>query len=274
MRAMLIIATRELLDGLRNRWVAAAIGLLTALALSIAMLGSAPIGELRVSQLSVTVVSLASLSVYLLPLIALMLSFDTLVGEMERGTLLLLLTYPVTRWQLVLGKFLGHLAILLLAIVVGYGLAALVTGVTGGDAGAWWAFARLMASSLLLGAVFAALGQFLSVIVRERATAVGAAIGVWIGMVVIYDLALLAGLLTGDGQWMGPGLLSALMVFNPTDAYRIFNLAGAGESGLVSGMAGLQSVAVPAASVLLGTMTLWLLAALAATITVFRRKEL
>ena len=42
-----------------------------------------------------TVVSLASLTVFLVPLIALLLAYDAIVGEAERGTLLLLLAYPV-----------------------------------------------------------------------------------------------------------------------------------------------------------------------------------
>ena len=56
-----------------------------------------------------------------MPLIALLISHDAIVGEMERGTMLLLLSYPVARWQVLLGKFLGHLAILAFATCLGYG---------------------------------------------------------------------------------------------------------------------------------------------------------
>ena len=45
----------------------------------------------------------------------------------------LLLAYPVARWQVVLGKFAGHLAILGFAIVVGYGVAALALQWVGDD---------------------------------------------------------------------------------------------------------------------------------------------
>ncbi len=102
------LAMKELRDGFRNRWVAAAIVVLGILALVLSVLGSAPTGSVRVSELDVSVISLASLSVYLIPLIALMLSYDALVGEFERGTMMLLLAYPVTRWQIIIGKFLGH----------------------------------------------------------------------------------------------------------------------------------------------------------------------
>ena len=63
-----------------------------------------------------------------------MLSFDALVGEFERGTMMLLLTYPVTRWQVIMGKFLGHVLILFVAILLGYGGAILImTTVMGGS---------------------------------------------------------------------------------------------------------------------------------------------
>ena len=79
MRAIRIMAANEFMDGLRNRWVAAAIILLGTMALTLLMVGSAPNGATRADALAISVVSLASLGVYLIPLIALMLSFDAMV---------------------------------------------------------------------------------------------------------------------------------------------------------------------------------------------------
>src|SRR5690606_3252527 len=126
-RAMnaLVIAAQEIRVGMRNRWVLATTVLMAALALSLALLGSAPTGAVKADPLAVVVVSLASLTIFLVPLIALLLSFDAIVGEQERGTLMLLLSYPVARWQVVVGKALGQVAILAVATVVGYGAAAL-----------------------------------------------------------------------------------------------------------------------------------------------------
>ena len=134
MTRLLIIAGREVRDGLRNRWVLATTVLMAALALTLSFLGSAPTGTVGVGPVEVTVVSLSSLTIFLLPLIALLLSFDAIVGEFERGTMMLLLTYPVSRGQIILGKFLGHVAILAFATVLGYGAAGLALG--GGEAAA------------------------------------------------------------------------------------------------------------------------------------------
>ena len=273
MSALLQIAIKEWRDGLRNRWVAAAILLLAGLALLLALLGATPGGEVKASALAVTLASLASLTVYLLPLLALMLAYDAVVGEAERGTLLLLLSYPVPRWAVILGKFTGHLGILALALLVGYGGPCLLIALTrSAEAGDWMVFAGLIGSSLLLGGAFLALGYLVSALVRERATAVGLAIGLWLVLVVLYDLGLLALLVADENQAIGQSLFSLLLLFNPTDAFRLFNLTLTDTAALASGMT--EAAGSLPAPLGLAAIAAWLLAALSASILVFQRREL
>ena len=274
MNAVRIIAAREIRDGLRNRWVAATIILLTSIALALYFLGSSPGGSVRASGFDVTIVSLASLSVYLIPLIALMLAYDALVGEFERGTMLLLLAYPVARWQVVMGKFVGHATILLTAILIGYGGTALVIVLSSeGNIDSWRAYLMMMASSWMLGMIFIALGYVISVFVRERATAAGAAIGVWLVGVVLYDLGLMGLLLVDEEQSMSQNLFTTLLVANPTDAYRIFNLTGFDSIKQVAGMADIGADVAMSPALLLSIMSLWLLAPLAVTVWRFSGRE-
>ncbi len=275
MKTIWILARQELREGFRNRWIAAAIAVLAILALALSVLGSAPTGSVSVSELDVSVISLASLSVYLIPLIALMLSFDALVGEFERGTMLLLLAYPVTRWQIILGKFLGHVLILLIAILFGYGGTVLIlTLVTGSGSEGWQAYVLMMASSLALGAVFIALGYLLSVIVRERATAVGASIGLWLVFVVFYDLILFGALTMDKEQQIGQQLFATLMLVSPTDAYRILNLSLFDGGSAAAGLAGVASEAGLSGILLAGSLLLWVILPLAGAMLVFQRREL
>lgn len=273
MNTVMILAGKEIRDGMRNRWVAASILLLTALALLLALLGSAPTGTVKVSALGVTVASLSSLTVYLLPLIALMLAYDALVGEFERGTMLLLLSYPVARWQVVLGKFAGHMAILFAAIVIGYGgVGLLVEFVGGGDPESRLAYLSLMANSALLGAVFIGLGYLVSVLSRERATAAGLAVALWLGFVVFYDLALLGLLLADSNQALSQGLFATLMTINPTDAFRIVTLGAAESVGTAAGLSdGAARGIVPLA---LASILAWVLLPLSATTLLFQRRDL
>ncbi len=275
MKMLWVLALKEIRDGLRNRWIAAAIILLGALALALSLLGSAPTGSVKASDLDITVISLSSLSVYLIPLIALMLSFDSLVGEFERGTMMLLLTYPVARWQVIMGKFLGHVSILFIAIAAGYGGAIIIMTVfSGGSLDGWQAYVAMMMSSIVLGAVFIALGYLVSVLVKERATAAGTAIGLWLVFVVIYDLLLFGALLLDKDQLINQQLFSVLMLISPTDSYRIFNLSLFEGVSNAAGIAGIASEAGMSAALLLGVMSLWIVAPLLMTLVIFQRREL
>ncbi len=275
MKMLWILTMKELRDGFRNRWIAAAIIVLGILALVLSVLGSAPTGSVSVSELDVSVISLASLSVYLIPLIALMLSFDAMVGEFERGTMMLLLTYPVTRWQVIMGKFLGHVLILFIAILVGYGgVVIAMTLVTGSSTEGWQAYLVMMASSMLLGAVFVALGYLVSVLVKERATAVGAAIGLWLVFVVLYDLLLFGALTLDKDQLIGQQLFSMLMLISPTDSYRVLNLSSFEGVSEAAGIAGVASEAGLSGTLLVSAMLLWVIVPLAGTLLVFQRREL
>jgi Cu-processing system permease protein len=276
MKNILIVARKEIQEGLRNRWVLATTLLLAGLALSLTFLGSAPTGTVGVRALDVVIVSLSSLTIFLLPLIALLISHDAIVGEMERGTMLLLLSYPVGRWQVLLGKFIGHLSILAFATLLGYGAAAGALAAMGAeiDAVSWTAFASMVGSSILLGAAFIAVGYLVSALVRERGTAGGIAIGIWLVFVLIYDMALLGMLVVDQGRTLSGGILNALLLLNPADAYRLFNLTGSAGVSAFSGMAGIAQTATLSPTVLLAALAAWTLVPLALAAVAFSRREL
>jgi Cu-processing system permease protein len=272
-KAALIIADKEIREGLRNRWVAAATFLLAGLALALTFIGSTPTGEVAAGRLTVTVVSLSSLSIYLLPLIALLLAFDTIVGEAERGTLLLTLAYPVSRGQVIVGKFLGHAAIVAFATVFGFGAAAVAIAVAAPPSGAEWkAFAGLVGASVLLGWVFLSIAYVISVAVRERSTAAGIAIVVWLFLVLLYDMGLLGLLVATGGQGVIGDVTPFLLLANPCDAYRLLMLAGFDAAGSLTGLAVAMEGLNPLSP--LAALVAWTLAPLAVAWGLFKRKEL
>ncbi len=276
MRNILVIAGKEIQECVRNRWVLATTLLLAALALTLTFLGSAPTGSVGVRALDVVIVSLSSLTIFLLPLIALLISHDAIVGEMERGTMLLLLSYPVGRSQVLIGKFMGHLAILTFATVLGYGAAALALAVTGTAIASesWLAFALMIGSSVLLGAVFIAIGYLVSGLARDRGTAAGLAIGIWLLSVLIFDMALLGLLVVDQGRIVTGPVLDGLLLLNPTDVYRLLNLASSANVSAFSGMAGLADNVSVGPGVLFGALVAWTLAPLGLAALAFSRREL
>lgn len=239
MRSILATAVAEFRIARRNRWVAIASVMMVLFAMVLAAAGSAPTGALGSDRLSVIVVSLTSLSVYLVPLVALLMSFDAIAGEAERGTLPLVLTYPVSRAQLLLGKFLAHLAVLSLAVCLGYGLAAatVILADPGATAGLP-ALARLIWSSVCLGATFLGLGYALSALSRRPSGAAGLAMGLWLVAVVLYDLALLAAVVADNGGAFTREIFPLTLLANPADAFRLFNLAASEATAAAGGVAG------------------------------------
>lgn len=268
------IARKELSDGLRNRWLLAISLLFAVLAVGIAWLGAAASGQLGFTSIPATIASLASLATILVPLIALLLAYDAIVGEDEGGTLMLLLTYPLGRGQLLLGKFVGHGLILALATLIGFGCAALAIAglVDDVDLGLLaWAFGRFMLSSTLLGWVFLALAYVLSSRAGEKSSAAGLALGVWFLFVLVFDLALLALLVLGQGRF-NPDLLPWLLLLNPTDVYRLINLSGFAGGGSAAGVMALGADLPLAGGLLWWCLLLWVGAPLAAAYWVFRRR--
>ena len=95
----------------------------------------------------------------------------------------------------------------------------------------------------------------------------------WLVFVVLYDIGLLALLLTDTDQRISPGLFSGLMLVNPTDAYRIFNLMGSDGAGVVAGLAGLADQVRLGSALPLAVILLWVVAPLVAATAIFYRRE-
>ncbi|QTF92918.1 ABC transporter permease [Halomonas sp. BM-2019] len=241
MNATLTVARKEFQDGLRNRWVLAIALILAALAVGIAWFGAAASGGVGFTTLSTTVVSLSTLAVFLIPLIALLLAYDAVVGEQESGTLLLLLTYPLSRTALLLGKFIGHGLILGAATALGFGIAGVVIGIAADGVDTRQLVASmglLILSSVLLGWVFIAFAYLISVWVSEKARAAGLALGVWFLFVLVFDLGLLALLVSvqSGGDW-----LPWLLLLNPTDGFRLINMVGFDSAQAYTGVTAIAS---------------------------------
>ncbi|MEQ9039151.1 MAG: ABC transporter permease subunit [Silicimonas sp.] len=246
MSAILGFAGCEFRIAVRNRWVAIVIGMMALFALILSAAGSAPTGQLGADRLSVTVASLTSLAVYLVPLVALLMAFDAVAGEVERGTLPLLLTYPISRPRVLLGKALAHLATLGLALAVGYGSAiAAAFAVDPNAAAGLPAMLRLFWSSLLLGASFLAIGYAISAFSRRPGASAGLCIGFWLVMIVLYDLGLLSAIVADGGGWFTTRIFPWLLLANPADAFRIFNLASSEATAAAAGVGGAAN-AIPA----------------------------
>jgi len=267
-RQVRAIAAKEFRDRIRNRWVLVAALLFSVFALVIAFLGSAESGAVGFRGIELTIASLVSLAIYLLPLIALVLGYDAIVGERERGSLDLLLSLPVTRLELLLGKYLGLAAALASSTLAGFGLAGALL-LSRGDTAGITHYAGFMASAILMGMAFLSMAVAVSVSATERTRASGLAIGLWFFFVLVFDLLLLGLLVAVGGD--GPGaLLPYLLLLNPADVFRVMNIFGLEELRNAYGLATVFPPALASPWLLGGIMLAWITAPLAVALWRFR----
>lgn len=263
------IAGKEFWDRIRNRWVLAVAIVFTVFALAIAYFGGAQQGTVGFRSIEFTIASLVSLVIYLIPLIALILGFDAIVGERERGSLDLLLSMPITRFELLLGKYLGLAAALAFSTVAGFGLVAIVLSTELGLAELLHYFG-FMLSSVLLGLAFLSLAVMVSVFAADRTRASGMAIALWFFFVLVFDLLLLGALVVTGGSYGGE-IFPYLLLANPADVFRILNIFALDDVRTLYGLSTVFPRALAEPWLLSLVMVAWIVAPLGIATWRFRQ---
>lgn len=272
MNQILTVASKEFHDGLRNRWLVSITLIFALLSIGLTYFGAAASGAVGVTSLSSTVASLASLAVFLIPLIALLLSYDSFVGEQESGTLLLLLTYPLSKSQLLIGKFVGQGSIIALAILVGFGASALLLYTQSGDINIISAFSLFIVSAILLGLSFTAIAYLISLSVSEKSKAAGFALIIWFLFALAFDFVLLA-LLVGVEDGVTQQGLTQLMMLNPTDIFRLVNLSRLDNSDVNGALSVAMNTSLSQIQ-LISALIAWVVLPLTLAIFIFKKKTL
>ncbi|MHC5001581.1 MAG: ABC transporter permease, partial [Planctomycetota bacterium] len=157
-RHLITIARKEIRDSLRNRWFMLYTAAFSVLALALSGLSLAGTGMDGFAGFGRTAASLINLVLLIVPLMGLTAGAASLAGERERGTLAYLLSQPVTRMEVVLGKYLGLALALLGSLALAFGISAAVIAGRSGAADAS-AFVRLVVLAELLALAMLSLGM-------------------------------------------------------------------------------------------------------------------
>jgi Cu-processing system permease protein len=95
------------------------------------------------------------------------------------------------------------------------------------------------------------------------------AIGIWLGLIVLYDLGLLAAIVADDGGVFTTHVFPVALLANPADAFRLFNFAASQATAAAAGVSGAAGAIPIWAS--LTSIFLWPVAALGLAVLAFRR---
>jgi Cu-processing system permease protein len=268
------IAQQEFSLNRRNRWVLSFAILFSVLTLVISYFGMVTSGYAGFQDFVRTAASVTNLGGFLIPMFALLIGVFSFITNTEY--LELLVTQPVPRSHVLLGRYLGLVLTVLAASLVGFGLPGIVFAISVGAGGAA-SYLVVIGYCFLLAIVFAGLSVLISLISKRRQVALGVALAVWVFYEVIYGVLIL-----GTTVYLTPSVLKVVLTTgllgNPIDTVRVLSLLQVGGPHLF-GPAGatllkLTGSVAGATAFGLVALALWAVLPLGISTWLFRRQDL
>lgn len=197
-------------DLLRSRWIAIYTLFFFAVTGGLLYFGDEP---------SQAVLSTLNLVLLVIPLVSLVLGLS--YYYYARDFVELILTQPISRPSVFLGHYAGIALPLVGSFLVGSGAPFLLYA--GRNEVAWGIVGSLLLAGALLSLVFSALAFWIGLVNEERIRALGIALGVWLGLTMVYDGLLLLFIVLMQAYPIERALIG-LSILNPVDLSRILVL--------------------------------------------------
>jgi Cu-processing system permease protein len=267
-----VIAADEYRRALETRWLFGFTVLFAALVLGLSFFGLAQSREVGFQGFARVTLGLMNLALLIVPLTGLLLGVTSIAGGGE--ALALLLAQPVSRGEVLAGKFLGLGGALGVAQALGFGVGGVVVALNAG-ADQWPGFLALTALALVLGLLSVAAALAIAAIWPDRLRAMSASLLLWLGLVVAYDLAVLGATTLLSGLPLQAVLVPALLI-NPIDLTRVLVTLAVGSGALfgpTSAVLMRQFGAASGVAVGLAALVLQTAVPLAVAAHVFRRRD-
>ncbi|MGH7632192.1 MAG: ABC transporter permease [Gemmatimonadaceae bacterium] len=214
--------------------------------------------------------SLISVVLFLVPLVSVV--FGTVYLYNSREFIELLLAQPVSRKQMYGGVYLGFTIPLALAFGCGLAVPFLLRHV---DASVGASLAVLLVSGAVLTCIFTAIAALIAIQCEDRLRGLGAAIGIWMLLTVVYDGVVLLILAVFSTHALERATLG-LMLANPIDIARVAMLLrfdGAAMMGYTGAVFLDFFGTVQGALITLIALSLWVAAPVSLGLRAFQRKD-
>lgn len=121
---------------------------------------------------------LSGVVAFLVPIVALVAGYMSIVGERQTGSIRMVLSLPLKRWELFAGKLVGRGAVVVLAVLLGFALAVPFVLVVYGEL-PWREYAEFVTGVSLVGVTFVAIAVGISGSVSTRGKALAGVVGVY-----------------------------------------------------------------------------------------------
>lgn len=271
-----LVAEKEASEAFRNRWFIIYAFCFAVLALFLLFLGTSRSDIAGFSAFGRTAASLINLIMLFIPLISLTTGSISVSNERENRTLTYLLSQPVSKTEVLLGKFAGLVFSIWMTIFFGFGLAGVVIGARGmGEDVSIYVVTVLL--SCLLAACFLSIGMLISVLTTKTSKSLGIAIFLWLFFIVFGDLGIMGSAMVMD---IGVENLFVITSLNPVEAFKIASVLQISSRFEILGPAAVYALRTFGETMifflLFSVLLLWTLIPLATSVLLFsyiRREE-
>ncbi len=169
------IAKKEYVQNIKNPWIIVLAAVFLILSVVVSYYGTASESSVEWMDMEHTVRYLTAYVEYMVPILAVILGYGSIVREREGGTMALLLAYPVDRGEVLSGKFLGLWSVLITCVVSGLGLGGIIISMQIPTV-VWAEYYLFILASVLLGGIYLSISMMLSVIFEDSTSSMAGSI--------------------------------------------------------------------------------------------------
>lgn len=113
-----------------------------------------------------------------IPIVAIVVGYMSIVGERETGSVRMLLSLPLKRWEVLVGKLVGRAGVMVIAALIGFIIGVPVALAVYGDMPGT-EYAEFVTAVVLLGATFVTIAVGISGSVDSRGKALALVVGLY-----------------------------------------------------------------------------------------------
>lgn len=227
MSNLIHVAVRETRLRFRNPWSYSFMALFALFMLGLLLINA----QGYVQGYSGTTGTLLNLSVYLLPLMALLLGSFSLATEKEEGRWELLSVYPLSTASFIVDKYAGLAVVLIVIVSIGFGLSGVIGSLAGASFG-FETYAKLLVFAVSVSLLYLAVAMLVGTIAKSRWQALTIGVAIWFFTVIGWAPILLAVLGFLPYPVIKP-VLSLLTVMNPAELARLFTVVKLGGGSIL-----------------------------------------
>ena len=217
-KSVFAIAKKEFLDNIRNKWIILLTIIFVILIVLFSYVAGAIGGDLF-GDVQSTALLLVAVTALLIPLIAIILGYASISGEAESGSLYVVLSYPVSRIEVLIGKLIGLGSVLSVSIFIGFGLGGIIIAFTSGTESIA-NYISFIFLSIFMGLIYLNLAILGSAISKTRTRSIGFGLLIFF-WAMIYGTVIFAVLYaTGHSFENIPEWFFNSVVFSPADMHQ------------------------------------------------------